>query len=41
MSPPRAGYRTMLITIISPVVYEISVIVLDLLLLSPFINYIP
>jgi hypothetical protein len=31
----------MFITIISAAVHEISVVVLDLLLLSSFINYIP
>lgn len=36
-----AGYRTMFITIISAAVHEISVAVLDLLLLSSFINYFP
>lgn len=35
-----AGYWTMFIAIISVVVHEISVAVLDLLLLSSFINYI-
>lgn len=35
------GHRALFITIISAVVYEISVVVLDLLLLSSFINYIP
>lgn len=36
-----AGYWTMFVTIISVAVHEISVVVLDLLLLSSFINYIP
>lgn len=31
----------MFITIISAAVYEIGIVVLDLLLLSSFINYIP
>lgn len=35
------GYRTMSVAIISAVVYEIGIVMLDLLLLSSFVNYIP
>lgn len=36
-----AGHRTLFIAIVSAAVHEISVAVLDMLLLSSFINYIP